>query len=304
MLKFTLTLSLVLGTFFAFAQEDAIYTITFESNWSQTTHPHASGSLPTAAHWSRLVGATHNDAVSFVQMGALASAGIEDIAELGSNTAFFNEVNAAITAGTANQSINGPDLDTAGGTIVINDLIVNQNYPLLSLASMIAPSPDWMIAVGGIDLSDGSPGTWKDEIVIDLFAYDAGTDSGIDYNSANMNTSPQEPISSLLGVVPFSSQKIGTLTISFQGILSVNDLSLSKFTMSPNPAQDFLQLENTNGGISKVLFYNTLGQVVKRYSNLTVGVLNANISDLKSGLYLVQLTDSKQNTTVKRLIKR
>ena len=303
MLKNTLIIAIFLFTFLGFSQESARYIVSFESNWSQTAHPHSSGSLPSGAHWSRLVGATHNDAVTFVQMGALASPGIEDIAELGSNTAFFSEVNTAITAGTANQSINGPDLGTPGGFITINDLIVSEDYSLLTLASMIAPSPDWMIAINGVDLRDGT-GVWKDEIIIDVFPYDAGTDSGIDYDSANMNTSPQDPISSLQGLLPFSDQKIGTITITLDEILSVLDVAKEGFTMSPNPARDILQLTSNNNTITSVTIYNTLGQVITAYNNLGTNALSISISDLKSGLYLVQVTDSNQNTSVKRLIKR
>ena len=60
---------------------------------------------------------------------------------------------------------------------------------------MIAPSPDWFVGVH--DLSLLVDGNWVDELVIDLEAYDAGTDSGATYTSANQRTSPQASITRL-----------------------------------------------------------------------------------------------------------
>lgn len=301
--KITLVAFLLFTFPFSMAQSDALYTITFESNWSQAAHPHSSGSLPSGAHWSRLVGATHNNSVTFLEMGELASPGIEDVAELGSNTVFFNEVNAAITAGTADQAINGPDLDTSLGIIEIAGLEVNVDYSYLTLASMIAPSPDWMIAVNSIDLYDDGTNSWIDEIVIDLYPYDAGTDSGPDYSSPNMNTSPADPISSLQGVAPFSSAKIGTLTISFDGILNVQDNNKDQFTISPNPAQDMVTIDSNKSGFASVTLYNTLGKQVKEVRNVA-GSLQIDLSELTSGLYLVQVIDTNGNSSIKKLIKR
>ena len=87
----TLLIALLLG-FLGMAQSTATYDVTFTSNWSQTTHPHSSGSLPANAHWSKLVGVTHDATISFWELGALASPGIEDVAELGNNTVFFSVI--------------------------------------------------------------------------------------------------------------------------------------------------------------------------------------------------------------------
>ena len=159
------------------SQSVAIYDITFTSVWNTTDH----GTLPGGAHWSKLVGANHNGNVSFLQMGQMATSGIEDIAEKGNNDEFRdNEVNPTIPTDTQ-QYINGSSLGSATGTIMISNLAVSEDFPLLTLVSMIAPSPDWMIAVNGINLRDG--GNWKPLMTIDLFPYDAGTDNGTDYTS-------------------------------------------------------------------------------------------------------------------------
>ena len=285
----------------SFAQSEATYSVTFLSNWSQDAHPHSSGSLPSNAHWSKLVGATHNDTVTFWEMGGIATPGVEDIAELGSNSVFFSEVNSAISAGTSNQIIDGPSLSTAGGQVTINSIVTTEAYSLLTLLSMIAPSPDWMIAVNSIDLLD-SNGDWKDEIIIDLYPYDAGTDGGVDYSSGDMNTNPQEPISSLQGITPFSSEIIGTLTITLESVLGTNDLTENKTTLFPNPAQEQFTVSHTNT-LQSVSVYNVLGSEILKKENINANTLVVDISAIPSGAYLVKVVTDSKNESVSRLIK-
>ena len=59
-------------------------------------------------------------------------------------------------------------------------------------------------------------GTWIDRIVIELVAYDAGTDSGVSYTSANLATAPPVAISKLV-TSPFdTNQVMGTFTFERQ----------------------------------------------------------------------------------------
>ncbi len=290
---FTLTLS---------AQSQATYSVVFDSNWSQTAHPHPSGNLPATAHWSRLVGTTHNDQITFLEMGGFATQGVEDIAETGNNTEFFNEVNTAINAGNATTILDGGSLSTALGQIDIMNIVTTEDHPLLTLLSMIAPSPDWMIAVNSIELLDIN-GIWKDEIVIDLYPYDAGTDSGIDYGSPNSNTNPAEPISSLQGVAPFSSEIIGTLTISLDAVLGTNDTLISTTTLFPNPAQNEVTISNTQL-ISSVQIYNVLGKEVHLSEYHGNNSVTIDTSQLPSGIYLVSVVNDAGSQTTQRLIKR
>ena len=188
----------------------ATYSIVFTSNWR------AHGPLPNNAHFTDLVGATHNSNVTFLAEGALATQGVEQVAELGSTGSFANEVNGAIGAGNATQFIDGPSLfllNTSSTTITINGISVESTHPLISLVSMIAPSPDWMIAVSNLSLLDEN-GQWVTEKTMDLFPYDAGTEEGSGYSLNNPATVPQEVIRSLQGVAPFNNEKIGTITFT------------------------------------------------------------------------------------------
>jgi len=71
--------------------ETARYRVTFDGTWSPETHPN--GAFPNGGHFSGLIGATHNEFVDFWSVGDRATAGIEEVAELGGKTGLINEVN-------------------------------------------------------------------------------------------------------------------------------------------------------------------------------------------------------------------
>ena len=77
-----------------------------------------------------------------------------------------------------------------------NDAImitVKDKYSMISLITMIAPSPDWFVGVDSYDLC-ASDGKWKDNVKIDLLPWDAGTDSGFSFKSADSATVPVDVI--------------------------------------------------------------------------------------------------------------
>jgi len=168
----------------------ATYTVTFSTEWSGVTFP-TNYPGDRDRHFSSLVGATHNEQVIFWESGQLASEGIEKVAEDGDNSVLESEIDSAIDTGTADAVLMGDGIpDTATETELM--FLVSKNYPLVSLVSMLAPSPDWFVGVSGVSLMQG--GDWIDEFAIDLVAYDAGTDSGVVYYAANNDTDPQNVI--------------------------------------------------------------------------------------------------------------
>jgi len=205
------------------------YTLTFDVTWSETTHPL---NFPPNPHWSGLIGGTHNDQVDFWEVGQLASTGIQWMAEFGSQSPLDDEVDAAITAGNADQVIAGAVLWNSPGTVSVT-FTASQDFPLLTLVSMIAPSPDWFVGVAGLDLFPG--GSWVDEIEVDLWPYDAGTDSGANYTSGNQPTNPHVPIF-LKTDGPFAGGvQLGTFTITrdlLSDIPTSGDFAVSGY---PNP---------------------------------------------------------------------
>lgn len=290
-----------------FAQSTASYTITFNSVWDSETNDPINGnstvSLPGNAHWSDLVGATHNADAVLLQMGSPASLGVKNVAELGSNTAIMNEVQGFINGGSADQFLQAPFQDFAPRTsAVLMEIEVSSDYPLLSLLSMIAPSPDWMIAVNSVNLRDENG--WKNEIVIDLFPYDAGTDSGTTYTASNQVTNPVQPITSLVNVSPFNDKPIGTLTISFNETLSIATNDFNQVNIFPNPTEGIITIHTSNDNHLKMAsVYDILGKQVAIFSNETSeNLLNWNLESLNSGIYLVRLTLADGSGSTKKII--
>lgn len=300
MKKTTLLLfSFLLITFCSFAQSTATYTITFNSIWNSTDHT----SVPGNAHWSKLVGATHKTANTFLELGGNATTGIKNVAEFGSNTVFNGEVNTAIANNEADQYINGPSLSTATGNIVISGLEVTEEFPLLTLVSMIAPSPDWIVAVNSYNLFDG--GNWVANATVDMFAYDAGTDSGSDYSSGNIVTSPFQPISMITGA-PVNGNKMGTLTITLESVLSAPSVdALENVRIYPNPSEGDVTVYNPNAvRLRQIEVFNILGSKVKSVTN---GLNNdkslpLDLNELNKGIYIIKLVSEDNRVRTQRLV--
>ena len=70
---------------------------------------------------------------------------------------------------------------------------VDSKHHLVSLVSMIYPSPDWFVGVSGLELCLGN-GSWVEQKILNLYPYDAGTDSGPTYISPDQPTIPKEAI--------------------------------------------------------------------------------------------------------------
>ena len=170
-------------------QGTAEYKLTFKSTWTSTTHP---DNYPDGPHFSPLIGATHNSSVTFWSSGSTASDGIESMAETGGTTKFRSEISQAISASNAGAIISGSGLGRPP-TSTSTTFTVTASFPLVTVTSMLAPSPDWFVGVSGLDLSDGN-NNWKSREEVTLYVYDAGSDSGTDYTSANDNTNPKENI--------------------------------------------------------------------------------------------------------------
>jgi len=169
----------------------ATYSAILNSTWSEETHPN---DFPDKAHYSELIGATHNTEVSFWSLGQKATVGIKDVSELGINRKFIKEVKWAMKIKQASSVVHGPDIKSASGLAEV-DFKVRGEYSLLTLMTMIAPSPDWFVGVSNLNLCEN--GTWVSNKTIDLKVYDAGTDDGETYTSEDKVTTPKGSITEL-----------------------------------------------------------------------------------------------------------
>ncbi len=280
----------------AHAQSRATYRLTFESTWSAATHP---TDFPSNPHFSGLIGGTHNANVSFWNEGQVASDGIESMAETGSKTLLQSEVNTAIGAGTAEFVVSGGGIGVSPGSVSVT-FDVTTSYPLATVVSMVAPSPDWFVGVSGLNLME--EGDWLQRVQIPLTVYDAGSDNGTSYRSPNDDTNPPENIAALT-TSPFDmSNIVGTFTfdlLSVVGLESVPGLS-DRYDLTqpfPNPASGTATLRLTVRETQVVhgLLYDVAGRLVR---HVRVGRVNAgeetaisiDSSGLARQLYVLRLT--------------
>lgn len=188
------------------------YRVTFNINWNSTDFP---TDYPSNAHFSKLIGWTHEPNTEFFKEGTLASEGIRKMAELGATTPLDIEINEKIATNEGLGLYIGNNLATGVGQISI-DVVVDKYHPSVTLATMLAPSPDWYLAVVNINLLENN--SFVSTKTIDGIVYDAGTDDGITYTSANTNTYPRRAISyfvsSPLGNDTVVSPSIATVTFT------------------------------------------------------------------------------------------
>ena len=209
-LLLTLATLLVIAPASAQAQgnaQSATYTVTFTGKFAGAAL--ASGvSVPSGEHFTTLIGAVHNGSVTFWSDGGTASAGIESMAEVGGTSTFKSEINAAMPNALAviEQSI------ASGGTATATvDITLTTDHPLVTLTSMVAPSPDWFVGVSELSLRNTADDGWQQSLTVDLFPYDAGTEEGTEFSLTNDATSPQGTIASIKGTGKFSNEPIATL---------------------------------------------------------------------------------------------
>jgi len=78
---------------------------------------------------------------------------------------------------------------------------VDSKHHLMSLLSMLGPSPDWIVGVSALELCLKNC-SWITEKVMNLYLWDAGTDDGITYLAPNHPTIPQERIKRITSTNP------------------------------------------------------------------------------------------------------
>jgi Spondin_N len=174
------------------APTTARYRAMFRATWSAVTH---SIDFPGSAHFSPLVGGTHNSQVSFWREGELATLGIQDMAERGLTFRLTDEIAAAISAGTAERAFTGESIGSSPGVATV-EFTASQTHPLVTLVSMVAPSPDWFVGVSGVRLFDS--GRWVDDVTFELVPWDAGTDNGATFSSPDLPAVPHLPIARIV----------------------------------------------------------------------------------------------------------
>ncbi|KAF2905119.1 hypothetical protein ILUMI_01056 [Ignelater luminosus] len=172
------------------ACDEAKYSLIFEGIWSNKTHPKDFPFSLWLTHFSDVIGATHERNFSFWGEGHIATEGFRSLAEWGSVRLMESELKAQAKYLRTIIKAAGlwyPKVNTNTSAI----FRVDRRHHLVSLASMLGPTPDWVVGVSGLNLCLKNC-TWIENLSIDLYPWDAGTDSGITYMSPNSETKPRE----------------------------------------------------------------------------------------------------------------
>ncbi|XP_033360930.1 spondin-1 isoform X1 [Bombus vosnesenskii] len=186
------------------ACDEAKYEVTFEGLWSRNTHPKDFPSKGWLIRFSDVIGASHTVDYRFWKYDGLASPGLQQLAELGSTRKLESELKSQskkIRTIIKARGISYPNV--TGKTFAV--FRVDREHHLMSLVSMIDPSPDWIVGVSGLELCLDSC-TWIEHKELNLYPYDAGTDNGITYLSPDSPTEPQEPIRRITSSYPNDSK--------------------------------------------------------------------------------------------------
>ncbi len=170
-------------------ESQIVYQVTMDMTWSEESHP---VDWPSAPHFSPWVGGVHRATVTFWEIGDPASFGVQSVAELGDHLYFENEILAEVPSGKASPDTifaNGIDLSPGVQTATFT---IDRTFPRFTMITMIACSPDWFTGNSGLNLFAGN--RWADNLSVPVYPYDAGTDSGLSYESPDEVTNPAVPV--------------------------------------------------------------------------------------------------------------
>lgn len=132
--------------------------------------------------FSPLVAISHSSRVSFAIEGAYASPELTEIAMTGDPSTMLQLAEQMRESGSVLgiSSLDRPTLPGTSGTLTLQ---VDCNHPMVTVLAMIAPSPDWIVQVSSKVLVNRYFQThvFEEAFGGELFAYDAGVDSGGDF---------------------------------------------------------------------------------------------------------------------------
>lgn len=180
----------------------ATYRITFMPDFTQANFPE---DYPANPAFSGIFVAVHAPDKSVFKVGQLASDGVKSLAEDGSNTALDVELSSQGTGDSVDFVVFS--LASSGGPTENQsiEIIIDPEKTSLSFLSSLTPSPDWFVGVDGFSLIE-SANSLITTAEVTVNPFDAGTDSGTTYLSADNPTNPPVSISEIDGppIIPMN----------------------------------------------------------------------------------------------------
>ena len=86
--------------------------------------------------------------------------------------------------------------------------------------------------------------------------------------------------------------------------LNVQNNTLSKFSISPNPVEDAFVLQMPNSKIENVTIFSIIGETLFTKNNVNANQITIDLKEFKTGVYLVYVKNSKGDLSVKKIIKK
>jgi len=162
------------------------YRVVVKSTWTKVSHPFE---YPSGAHFSGMIGASHNAKYSIFAIGRRPTPGLERLSEEGKHSPLDTEIRTAIDQGDALMLFESGGLKNWRDSMVAT-VRVDPAHPLVSVVNMIAPSPDWFTGASDVNLAEN--GAWITRRTVALYAYDSGGDDGTTYKAKDKDTNPKK----------------------------------------------------------------------------------------------------------------
>ncbi|XP_039751355.1 spondin-1-like isoform X2 [Pararge aegeria] len=173
--------------------DEAKYELSFTGIWSRNTHPRLYPENDWLPRYSDLVGASHAADFILWAPGSLATEGFRDFAEHANGSKLEGEIREKIGDGIRTLiKGKGHGYRRMSNPTYAFFRTDNTNH-LFTVAIAIHPSPDWFLGVTRFELCQ-EDNTWLNERELNLYPWDAGTDSGVSYESPNFETFPQDAV--------------------------------------------------------------------------------------------------------------
>lgn len=203
------------------ACDEAKYELVFEGLWSRYTHPDDFPENYWSAHFSDIIGASHSTEFRMWNHDSFATEGVKELAEVGSTKKLESElkqVSSKTRTIIKARELRYPTLNSKTSAVFRTD----RQHHLVSILSKLAPSPDWIVGVSGLELCQADC-SWAAQRIVNLYLWDAGTDSGTSFTSPDIPTRPQERIH------PFRKAVVNGQTLNLVNSSSSFDQSTSQF---------------------------------------------------------------------------
>ncbi|CAG0917874.1 unnamed protein product [Notodromas monacha] len=138
-----------------------LYRAELTTKWSRDAFPKHYPEWRPPAQWTKFIGRSHDDTFSLFRIGETASEGMQSFAESGRSELL--DEHAQGKDGILD-SFAGPAISQGAGKSNA-EFFADANHTLVSFASRIVPSPDWIIGMDSLNLC--ADGRWADVMSVE-----------------------------------------------------------------------------------------------------------------------------------------